>query len=141
MSSSIRYIRRAVDFSFLESSAKFSLGLPFGPILFGSAVWQVSQCAPSAASQPSIMSRTCCPVRFLGNTFRLVGAGKTRGGGGGPPACCCDGAGAWADWATASAAVNRATAAADILKEEDLKPVFSWLAGILFGKTDYHFPR
>src|SRR6266568_2866733 len=124
MFSTILDIMRAVDFSGFVSSAKFRRGRPLGPMLLGSVVWQVLQCAPSAASQPSMMSCTCCPVRFLGNTLRFVGAGNVRGGGGAPPACC-GGAGAWAVWATAKAAVNRATAAADRFSEESLKPVFS----------------
>ena len=40
---------------------------------------------PSEPSHISIMSRTCCPVKFFGKTFRLVGAGKLRGGRGN---CC-----------------------------------------------------
>src|SRR5258708_6260907 len=46
MSSTILNISRAVAFSFFESSAKFSRGLPFGPISLGSGTWHALQCAP-----------------------------------------------------------------------------------------------
>jgi len=56
MSSTIRYISRAVFFSGFESSAKFNRGFPFGPMLLGSAAWQVLHSAPSIASHLCIRS-------------------------------------------------------------------------------------
>ena len=50
-------------------------GVPFGPMLLGSAAWQVEHCVPRAASHLCMISWTCSPVRFLGRTWRLVGAG------------------------------------------------------------------
>src|ERR1035438_9205709 len=113
MASVIWYIRRAVAFCGLESSAKLRRGRPLGPILFGSAVWQVLQCTPSEPCHFSMASRTCSPERFLGRTLRLVGAGKVRGGlspgGGGRAGAAC---GAWAVVVTAKrVAMSSAVAA------------------------------
>src|SRR5208282_4882972 len=111
MSSVMLNIARAVAFSGLESSAKLSLGRPLGAMLLGSAVWQVLQCAPSEPSHCSIMSRTCCPVRFLGSTFRLVGAGKVRAGDEGLPAAGCVDCGVWAAVTAATATAAQRMAA------------------------------
>src|SRR5215469_6057749 len=119
MSSVILYIMRATCFSGLESSAKFRRGRPLGPMFFGSGMWHVAQLPPSAASQPSMMSRTCLPSRSFGKTFRFVGLGNVRGGGGGPPAFCDGGLAAGAGWGacalveTASAATRVAVAVAN----------------------------
>src|ERR1019366_2296884 len=111
MSSFILYISRAVCFAFLESSAKFSRGLPLGPMLLGSGAWQWPQFVPKSASHLCMISWTCSPVRFLGRTLRFVGAGAGGWACGAPGGCGDDGA--WADEATARrAAVRRATTAA-----------------------------
>src|SRR5580700_3337879 len=98
------YMMRAICLSALESLAKFVRGRPLGPTFFGSAVWQNSHFTPREPAQVSMVSRTCRPVRSLGSTFKLVGAGKLRIGrppcaesrfvpcGGGP--CVAPGAGA-----------------------------------------------
>src|SRR5579864_616443 len=108
MSMVILTIRRAVSFSFLESSAKFSAGWPLGIFLTGSSAWQVLHSVPRALAQPCMISCTWSPVRVLGRTLRLVGAGA--GG------CACSppgpGGGACATVVAANNARPRTEAAA-----------------------------
>jgi hypothetical protein len=93
-------------------------------MFFGSSVWQWLQCVPSEPAHISMMSLTCWPLRFFGNTFRLVGAGKLRGGGGNwfLPLWVGGPWGAWAIVVTANtAAVRMATALAGRASEEGFK--------------------
>jgi hypothetical protein len=73
-------------------------------------------------------------VRFFGNTFKFVGAGKLRGGGGKPdPPAGVDGpCGVWAIVVTANkAAVSKATELAGWANEEGFKRRFSSKAEIV----------
>ncbi len=87
ISSTIFTIRRAVVFSGFESSAKLRRGLPLGPRFFGSAAWQVLHSVPSDGLPLVHHLVNLSPVRSLGRTCRLVGAGE------GPCACSCSWAG------------------------------------------------
>src|ERR1700757_2086395 len=132
MSMVILTIARAVSFSFLESSAKFSAGWPLGIFFTGSSVWQVLHWVPRALAQPCIISCTWSPVRVLGRTLRLVGAGA------GGCACCSppgDG-GACATVVTANNARPRTEAAAAGRDREVIFKGENVLTGEIVSFTD-----
>src|ERR1039458_7252174 len=101
---------RATAFIGLESSEKLRRGRPLGPILLGFSVWQELHWVPSEATHCSMMLWTCCPVRFLGSTFRFVGAGKVLFSGAG--AVYCEACGDCAEPAKMKATASNGTASA-----------------------------